>query len=96
MVVAQALMHDFITMIPTRDVAAVVDWLGRAKVSGIREFRGFADGIRRDHAAGEAALSVEWNSGQTEGQINRLKLLKRQGDGRAGFDLLRQRVLHAP
>ena len=42
-----------------------------------------------------AALEMEWSSGQTEGQINRLKMLKRQMYGRAKFDLLRLRVLHA-
>ena len=42
----------------------------------------------------EAALLVEWSQGQTEGQVNRLKLLKRHMYGRAKFDLLRQRVLY--
>jgi transposase len=42
-----------------------------------------------------AALTETWSSGQAEGQINRLKLLKRQSYGRAGFDLLRRRVLFA-
>jgi len=48
-----------------------------------------------DRAAVEAGLIQEWSNGQTEGQINKLKLLKRQMYGRAGFDLLRRRVLHA-
>lgn len=94
--VAQALTRNFIAMLHTRDVRALAGWLERAHASAIREFKGFAVGIRRDQAAVEAALTVEWNSGQVEGQVNRLKLLKRQGYGRAGFDLLRQRVLHAP
>jgi transposase len=41
-----------------------------------------------------AALSLEYSNGQTEGQVHRLKLIKRQGYGRASFDLLRLRVLH--
>ncbi len=94
--VAHALTRDFVTMLPARDVGALTEWLERAHASAIREFKGFATGIRRDQAAVAAALSVEWNSGQVEGQVNRLKLLKRQAYGRAGFDLLRQRVLHAP
>jgi transposase len=94
--VAHTLTHDFITMLHARDVDALAGWLERAHASAIREFKGFAVGIRRDQAAVEAACTVEWNNGQTEGQVNRLKLLKRQGYGRAGFDLLRQRVLHAP
>jgi len=48
-----------------------------------------------DRAAVEAGLSLEWSNGQTEGQVNKLKLLKRQMYGRANFDLLRRRVLRA-
>lgn len=55
---------------------------------------GVAAGIRQDMAAVEAALCTEWSAGQTEGNINRLKLLKRQMYGRSGFELLRIRVLH--
>jgi transposase len=51
--------------------------------------------LRRDRAAVEAALAQAWSNGQTEGQVNRLKPIKRQMYGRARFDLLRQRVLHA-
>jgi transposase len=48
-----------------------------------------------DGAAVRAALTEPWSNGQAEGQVNRLKLLKRQSYGRAGFDLLRRRVLLA-
>jgi transposase len=51
-------------------------------------------GLRRDLSAVRAALTSEWSNGQTEGQVNRLKLIKRQMYGRAKLDLLRQRVLH--
>ncbi len=94
--VAQALTRDVIAMIHARDVGALAGWLERAQASAIREFTGFARGIRRDQAAVEAAFTVEWNNGAVEGHVNRLKLIKRQGYGRAGFELLRQRVLHAP
>jgi transposase len=94
--VAQALTRTFVAMLHARDVGTLAGWLERAHASTIREFKSFAVGIRRDQAAVEAALTVEWNNGQVEGQVNRLKLLKRQGYGRAGFELLRQRVLHAP
>src|SRR4029079_16043517 len=60
-----------------------------------RELSGFAEGLKQDEAAVQAALSLEWSNGQTEGQINRLKTLKRQMYGRAGFDLLRRRFLQA-
>jgi transposase len=46
-------------------------------------------------AAVRAALRLEWSNGQVEGQVTRLKLIKRQMFGRAKFDLLRQRVLLA-
>jgi transposase len=53
----------------------------------------FADGIKDDKAV-EAALEEPWSNGQVEGQVNRLKLIKRQMYGRAGLELLRRRVLH--
>ena len=56
----------------------------------------FAAGLQQDGAAVKAALTTPWSSGQTEGQVNKLKLLKRQTFGRAKFDLLRRRVLLAP
>ena len=55
----------------------------------------FADGIRRDLAAVQAALELPWTTSPAEGQINRLKMLKRTMYGRASFPLLRARVLHA-
>jgi len=57
--------------------------------------RGFADGLRRDRAAVEAALAMEWSNGPVEGLVNKLKVVKRAMYGRAKFDLLRQRVRHA-
>jgi transposase len=52
-------------------------------------------GLQQDGAAVKAALTTPWSSGQTEGQVGKLKLLKRQTFGRAKFDLLRRRVLLA-
>ena len=65
-------------------------WLREAEVSALSPF---AAGIRRDEDAVRAALSEPWSSGQVEGQVNRLKAIKRTMYGRAGFDLLRARVL---
>ena len=56
---------------------------------------GFASGLRRDADAVQAALELPWTTSPVEGQINRLKLIKRTMYGRAGFALLRARVLHA-
>ena len=53
---------------------------------------GFAEGLRRDRAAVEAALSLPWSTGPVEGKITRLKLVKRSLYGRAGIGLLRQRL----
>lgn len=55
----------------------------------------FAEGLTADLAAVQAGLTEEWSNGVTEGQVNRLKLLKRQAYGRAGFELLRQQMLYA-
>ena len=59
------------------------------------ELRRFANGIRLDQAAVEAALTLPYSNGQVEGQVNRLKLIKRSMYGRANFDLLKARVLYA-
>jgi transposase len=70
-------------------------WLADAVASGIPELRRFAIKLRQDEGAVRAACTEPHSNGQTEGQVNRLKLLKRQMYGRANFDLLRQRVLAA-
>jgi transposase len=53
----------------------------------------FAYGLKKDLSAVSAAVETSWSTGQVEGQINRLKTIKRQMYGRAGFELLRARVL---
>jgi transposase len=70
-------------------------WLRAAARSKLKEFIGFARGIGEDYEAVRNALTSEWSNGQLEGQVNRLKLIKRMGYGRAKFDLLRARVLHS-
>ena len=92
---AQALAREFHTLIRKRDVPGLYEWLHGAKLSGIAEFTGVANGIWRDRQAVEAALTHSESQGQTEGFVNKLKFLKRSGYGRAGFDLLRRRVLLA-
>lgn len=72
-------------------------WMMRAEHSGIGSLARFAAGLQKDFAAVLAAVETCWSNGQVEGQINRLKTLKRQMYGRAGFALLRARVLpYAP
>ena len=77
----------------TSPVTRFADWLEQASGCGVEALQTFAAGLRQDGAAVRAALTLPWSSGQAEGQINRLKMLKRQMYGRAGFDLLRRRVL---
>ena len=90
---ACVLAQAFALMIRTRSAEALDPWLKEASSSEVPELHSFAAGIQRDHAAVLAALTYPWSQGQVEGQVHRLKLLKRQSYGRAGFDLLRHRVL---
>jgi transposase len=90
------LAEELAGMIRRTSAVALVDWLGRAEASGVPELRGFAQGLRQDEAAVRAALTEAWSNGQVEGQVNRLKLIKRAGYGRAGFRLLRARVRASP
>ena len=78
-----------------RDQAGLAPWLDEARGSGLAEFREFAAGIERDRAAVEAALRLAVSNGQVEGQITKLKLLKRMTYGRASLTLLRARLLRA-
>jgi transposase len=92
---AYELAQEFVTMARERTGHRFDTWLARATASEITELDRFARGLTDDRAAVEAGLTQEWSNGQTEGQVNKLKLLKRQMYGRANFDLLRQRVLRA-
>ncbi len=71
-------------------------WLKNARRCGVRAVESFAKGLDQDGAAVRAALTTPWSNAQAEGQITKLKLLKRQMYGRASFELLRRRMLLAP
>ena len=92
---ARILARDFARLLRERDATGLEAWLVAAETCDVAEIRAFAAGIRRDQAAVQAALEHAWSSGQVEGQVNRLKLVKRQAYGRAGFALLRRRYLLA-
>lgn len=92
---AYGLAQQFIQLLQTRQAEQLDAWLQACKAADIPMMQSFATRIEQDYAAVRAALETEWSNGQTEGQVNRLKLLKRQMYGRAKFDLLRQRVLRA-
>jgi transposase len=70
-------------------------WLVAALGSGIPDLRTFAQGLQREYSAMKAALTYPYSTGPVEGQINRLKLIKRSMYGRGSFELLRQRVFIA-
>jgi transposase len=70
-------------------------WIGEAKASGVAELKAFAVKLFQDMEAVMAAMVLPYSQGQTEGRINKLKLIKRSMYGRGKFDLLRQRVLYA-
>jgi Transposase and inactivated derivatives len=72
------------------------EWLDAVRQDDLPGLHTLAAGIDRDRAAVTAGLTLPWNSGVVEGHVNRIKTLKRQMFGRAGFALLRKRVLLAP
>ena len=92
--IAQAvdLAKTFSTMIKQGLSDQLDGWISTAEDSG---FKGFARSLRQDVEAVYAALTLPWSTGPVEGQINRLKVVKRTMYGRAGFDLLRSRVMAA-
>lgn len=92
---AYELAQDFLNLLKERQAHALKEWIAAATSSPITELKNFAKSVQQDYEAVAAACSQPWSQGQVEGQINRLKCLKRQMYGRAQFDLLRLRVLHA-
>jgi len=89
------LADGFADLIRKRSGATLGEWLTRGEASSDPDLRRFAEGIRRDEAAVQAAVTERWSNGPVEGHVNRLKTIKRQMYGRAGFVLLRARVLNA-
>jgi transposase len=87
------LAQSFSEMVREQQPERFDDWLVQSHSSDFPAFRRFARGLQHDYPEVQAALILPWSSGQVEGQVNRLKLLKREMYGRAKFDLLRQRVL---
>ena len=83
----------FQRMVRDKDDAALAGWMKQAGAVG--SLKSFVNGLKRDLDAVREAIRSEWSQGQTEGQVNRIKTLKRQMYGRASFALLRGRVLEA-
>ncbi|MBV2156784.1 ISL3 family transposase [Kitasatospora sp. SUK 42] len=72
---------------------ALTGWITRARAANLPFLHAYATGLERDRAGVDAALTLPWHNGRTEGVNNKIKLLKRQTYGRAGHRLLRQRIL---
>lgn len=89
------LLQQFRDVISQRDVAALDTWVRDAQASDLPPFVGLANGIVKDRAAVEAALTMRWSTSMVEGHVNRVKLIKRQGYGRSSFTLLKRRILAA-
>jgi transposase len=90
-----ALLQRFRGLVAERDLAGLDSWISDARASGLASFESLANGLIADRAAVDAAFTMSWSNGPIEGHINRVKLIKRQGYGRAKLDLLRKRVLPA-
>ena len=84
----------FLRLLRERRSDDLAAWMAEATACGLTDLERFAIGLERDLAAVRAALELEYSNGQTEGQITRLKLLKRSMYGRAKLDLLERRVLY--
>jgi transposase len=90
---AHDLAQDFTNMLREHQAGRLAAWLESAKKGCLAELRSFANGIERDLAAVTAGIALPWSNGQVEGQVNRLKFVKRSMYGRAKFDLLKHRVM---
>jgi len=88
------LVQEFLQMVHKEIGEQLDSWMSKVTVSNLEDLQRFAVGLERDKAAVRAGLSEDWSNGQVEGQVNRLKLKKREMYGRAKFDLLRKRVLN--
>ena len=93
---SHALTHSFLHLVRTRAKAQLEPWLQQVMCTGMHEWQALVKSMRQDLAAIRAALTSHWSNGQTEGQVNKLKLYKRQMYGRAKLDLFRARMLHPP
>jgi len=89
---ARQIIEGFHAMIRRKAGADLDPWIARARISLVASF---ANGVARDIAAVRAAIVSRWSNGQTEGQITKLKLVKRQMYGRGKLDLLQARLIGA-
>ncbi|MFN0220087.1 MAG: ISL3 family transposase [Hyphomicrobium sp.] len=92
LVQAREMIDGFHKMLRQKVTSALTPWIERARDSLVASF---ANGVAKDEPAVRAAISSPWSNGQTEGQVTKLKLVKRQMYGRAKIDLLQARLIGA-
>ena len=92
---AYEVVQDFRKKLTSRRGEAFDEWREAVRVADLPELQRFSDGLNRERASVVAAFSLPYSNGPVEGNITRLKFIKRQGYGRAGFELLKRRVLAA-
>ena len=92
LVEACEIIAEFHLMIRRKAVAGLTPWIERVRASLVASF---ASGVTKDETAVRAAITLPWSNGQTEGQITRLKLVRRQMYGRGNIDLLQARLIGA-
>lgn len=92
---AYSIVQDFLKIVHHREGGRLDAWLAQVAESGLPELQSFASGVEKDKDTVKAGLTWPINNGMVEGHVTKLKLIKRQMYGKAGFALLRKRVLHA-
>lgn len=90
---SQQLVEDFRRLLRQGSAEQLSSWMQTTAASGLMDLATFTRGLEADRPAVEAAVTQSWSNGPTEGHVNRLKFVKRQGYGRASFELLKARVL---
>jgi transposase len=91
---AYQLVKDFLHMVRELTGERLEEWLDKVEASHLQAFQSFVTGVQQDKDAVLAGLTLAWSNGPVEGQVNRLKLIKRSMYGQADLDLLKRRVLH--
>ena len=91
---AQQYVQEFKAFVTAKQPAKFADWLNRLGQSTLIELKSFGKALEQEGKPFLAALELPWSNGPTEGMVNKIKFIKRQGYGRASFDLLRLRVLN--